>query len=418
MSMIELKVFGRALLFSALTLLLLHILFQDILLLYASLSLLLALLFSLAIAARRAKWIARHLKVKPEAVSLRMTAGDREVVNVKIESPNPVKLLVNHPIRFCKIKSQPYVAGSILAIEVTPSLAGLYSSNNLEVETGVAMGLFSVKASLSLKTNIEVVPRVIPAALRAMELILSASPGGLLQEVPLIYRLGRGDEYAETREYTPGDDIRRIDWKATARLNKLMVKQFYEEVGGEVNLIYDLKVAGPASADAAATWFINLAIALSSQNLPYRITIVSSENNMETLRFSDWRKALITAVKYALKSTKVDYTYLYELVGPHSSSELMFLLKIAGEEANTNLKDTWDRGGWMDAIAVTCLIGDLTWLLDIWDRASKRGGRLIVHTPSLVWLDSPSLEQAYIDYKRQERLIKSLRRRGITVELH
>lgn len=40
---------------------------------------------------------------------------------------------------------------------------------------------------------------------------------------------GRGIEFEEFREYTPGDDIRQIDWHVTARRNKPYVKVFREE---------------------------------------------------------------------------------------------------------------------------------------------------------------------------------------------
>jgi len=40
---------------------------------------------------------------------------------------------------------------------------------------------------------------------------------------------GRGVEFEEVREYSPGDDIRTIDWKVTARSRKPYVKVFHEE---------------------------------------------------------------------------------------------------------------------------------------------------------------------------------------------
>ncbi|MBD3271838.1 MAG: DUF58 domain-containing protein, partial [Elusimicrobia bacterium] len=40
---------------------------------------------------------------------------------------------------------------------------------------------------------------------------------------------GRGMEFAEVREYSPGDDIRSIDWNVTARMGSLFVKKFVEE---------------------------------------------------------------------------------------------------------------------------------------------------------------------------------------------
>jgi uncharacterized protein (DUF58 family) len=40
---------------------------------------------------------------------------------------------------------------------------------------------------------------------------------------------GRGMEFAEVREYIPGDDVRMIDWNVTARAGHPYVKKFVEE---------------------------------------------------------------------------------------------------------------------------------------------------------------------------------------------
>lgn len=54
---------------------------------------------------------------------------------------------------------------------------------------------------------------------------------------------GRGVEFAEVREYQPGDDVRTIDWNVTARRGTPYVKQFVEE--RELSVI--LAVDGSAS---------------------------------------------------------------------------------------------------------------------------------------------------------------------------
>ena len=40
---------------------------------------------------------------------------------------------------------------------------------------------------------------------------------------------GRGMEFDETRLYTPGDDVRNLDWRVTARTGRVHTKQFREE---------------------------------------------------------------------------------------------------------------------------------------------------------------------------------------------
>ena len=51
---------------------------------------------------------------------------------------------------------------------------------------------------------------------------------------------GRGMEFAEVREYQPGDDIRSIDWNVTARFGHPYVKIFEEERELTVMLLVDM----------------------------------------------------------------------------------------------------------------------------------------------------------------------------------
>jgi len=51
---------------------------------------------------------------------------------------------------------------------------------------------------------------------------------------------GRGMEFAEVREYMPGDDVRIIDWNVTARMGAPFVKVFHEERELTVILVVDM----------------------------------------------------------------------------------------------------------------------------------------------------------------------------------
>jgi uncharacterized protein (DUF58 family) len=55
---------------------------------------------------------------------------------------------------------------------------------------------------------------------------------------------GRGMAFSEVREYTPGDDIRTIDWNVTARFNTPFVKVFEEERELSVVLVVDVSASG------------------------------------------------------------------------------------------------------------------------------------------------------------------------------
>lgn len=53
--------------------------------------------------------------------------------------------------------------------------------------------------------------------------------------------LGRGLDFAEVREYNPGDDVRMIDWKVTARSGKTHTKIYNEERERPFLIVVDLR---------------------------------------------------------------------------------------------------------------------------------------------------------------------------------
>jgi uncharacterized protein (DUF58 family) len=64
---------------------------------------------------------------------------------------------------------------------------------------------------------------------------------------------GRGLEFADHRQYTPGDDFRHIDWKAYKRLNRLLLRLFDEERDLPIYLMLDVSrsMVEPAKFDMA-----------------------------------------------------------------------------------------------------------------------------------------------------------------------
>jgi len=78
------------------------------------------------------------------------------------------------------------------------------------------------------------------------------------------HQAGSSLEFKEHREYMPGDDLRRIDWSAYARSDRLHVKLYREEVSPHLDLLIDgsasMNLTGSRKADAT----VALAGALSA----------------------------------------------------------------------------------------------------------------------------------------------------------
>jgi uncharacterized protein (DUF58 family) len=55
---------------------------------------------------------------------------------------------------------------------------------------------------------------------------------------------GRGMDFAEVREYSPGDEVRTIDWNVTARAGKTFVKKYTEERELTIFLLVDISASG------------------------------------------------------------------------------------------------------------------------------------------------------------------------------
>lgn len=73
---------------------------------------------------------------------------------------------------------------------------------------------------------------------------------------------GRGMEFAEVREYEPGDDVRSIDWNVSARMGHPFVKKFTEERELTVMLLVD--VSGSEHFGTAMSTKVRIAAEISA----------------------------------------------------------------------------------------------------------------------------------------------------------
>src|SRR5690242_16674561 len=50
---------------------------------------------------------------------------------------------------------------------------------------------------------------------------------------------GSGMEFADVRDYTPGDDLRQVDWSLYGRVGKLFTRLYHVEQDQTVYLLFD-----------------------------------------------------------------------------------------------------------------------------------------------------------------------------------
>lgn len=120
--------------------------------------------------------------------------------------------------------------------------------------------------TLPINLEVKAYPRVLPWVVEAARILRAGLAGP-----------GQGIEYHGTREYIPGDPMRLVEWKATARLSRLMVKECLEELSSSPHIIYDGRAPGPITADELAEIFLSSIVGAASTGAPIGLTIRSGE---------------------------------------------------------------------------------------------------------------------------------------------
>ena len=94
--------------------------------------------------------------------------------------------------------------------------------------------------------------KAIPTSMRRLEIrtrrMVNDSLAGAYHSV----FKGRGMDFDEVREYTPGDEVRTIDWNVTARAGRTFVKKFTEERELTIFLVVDISASGIFGSGAMA----------------------------------------------------------------------------------------------------------------------------------------------------------------------
>jgi uncharacterized protein (DUF58 family) len=93
---------------------------------------------------------------------------------------------------------------------------------------------------------------------------------------------GQGMEFAEVREYQPGDEVRSIDWNVSARMGRPFVKRYVEE--RELTIMLAIDLSGSSRFGTRARFKHDLAIELAGV---LALAAVRNNDRVGLMLFSD-----------------------------------------------------------------------------------------------------------------------------------
>ncbi len=163
--------------------------------------------------------------------------GDALLENVEIQENIPGEISQEKGTDHAYVSLPP--GGEVdLALELKDPGRGHYPIGPLTARVRDAFGLYLSERSLAPET-LAVMPR--PEKIRGTELRprhLGPWAGAIPSRAS-----GVGTEFYSLRGYVPGDDLKRVNWKATARSNRLIVNEMEAERVTDVMVVLDTDVS-------------------------------------------------------------------------------------------------------------------------------------------------------------------------------
>lgn len=127
-----------------------------------------------------------------------------------------------------------------------------------------------------------------------------------------IRKLGHTQEFEQIKDYVPGDDIRTLNWKATAKRNQLMVNQYQDEKSQPVYSLIDTGrvMKMPFNGLKLLDYAINSALAFSNVALKRndKTGLVSFSKNVENFLPAAQKSTYLNNILETLYNIDTEFT--------------------------------------------------------------------------------------------------------------
>jgi hypothetical protein len=229
--------------------------------------------------------------------------GDSSAEHVFLTKKVGGRVEIKGEISFLHIKPEVTKGVGRFALEFRfrTEYAGDYSGNKVSLKIISPLGLLSSGCEVNFRTRYVVYPRVLQVAAATIRLLNTAEIGETPVPIP-----GIGSEYYEMRNYLPTDDVRNVNWKASARRGEPVVIERMKEVGASFLLILDARGGGFADADRLGSTFLSIANSLAASDVSFGILVHDGASVSVVSSLGDNRTSLALALKAALGIIKTE----------------------------------------------------------------------------------------------------------------
>lgn len=189
-----------------------------------------------------------------------------------------------------------------------PTERGEYQFGKLNIYVSSPLRLISRRFMFE---NGHMVPTY-PSYIQLRKYDLMAFSNNLFQYgVKKIRRIGHTIEFEQIKEYVQGDDIRTLNWKATAKKNSLMVNQFQDEKSQSVYMVIDkgrvMKM--PFNGLSLLDYAINATLVLSNVILKKhdKAGMFTFSKKVENRVMAEKRSSQMQLIMESLYNVKTDF---------------------------------------------------------------------------------------------------------------
>ncbi len=267
--------------------------------------------------------------------------GDINKIGVEISNNYSLKMyctiIDELPVQFQQrdfnlIKSIDANTKDSFSYEVQPTERGAYEFGALHIYASSVIGFVKRRFSFDAAQNVKTYPSFLQ--LKKYDLI-SLNQFNLQFGIKKIRRIGNSYEFEQIKDYVQGDNIKDINWKATAKRNQLMVNQFQDEKSQQIYSIVDkgrvMKM--PFEGLSLLDYAINATLVISSVVVRRhdKAGIFSFSKKAENFVVAERRNSQMNLIQESLYNIKTDYSEsdfgnLYSLIKRKITTRSLLLL--------------------------------------------------------------------------------------------